>query len=326
MGDVLLTLPVLAEISENNPGRRIIFVTDRRYLPYFKSVNIEAHGYDPANRHRGILGIIRLFSDLRRYRIAKVVDLHGVLRSYVLDALFLLNLKPVYPVRKYRKLRKQKLQGKENIEVPHTIHRYHSAIVRSGLNCRIAEHPLKRVPEKGNNGKVRLGFAPLARHTTKNWKWDHTEALMTMFLAQPEWEVFLFGGSSDRNRLESLASERVTVVAGRVSPDEEIEVLNTLHVFISMDSANMHLADLVGLPVVSIWGATDPALGFQAFTQPHSYSLYASQTEVSCRPCSVYGAIPCQRKDFPMLCMEKVGPERVFKVVKEILQKQSSFR
>jgi ADP-heptose:LPS heptosyltransferase len=43
---------------------------------------------------------------------------------------------------------------------------------------------------------------------------------------------------------------------------------------ISMDSANMHLASLYGVPVISIWGATHPFAGFLWTTDGNYQTLY----------------------------------------------------
>jgi ADP-heptose:LPS heptosyltransferase len=61
-----------------------------------------------------------------------------------------------------------------------------------------------------------------------------------------------------------------------------------------MDSANMHLASLVEVPVVSIWGATHPSLGFYGFRQDINNAI---QPQIACRPCSVFGEVPCYRGD-----------------------------
>ena len=69
-------------------------------------------------------------------------------------------------------------------------------------------------------------------------------------------------------------------------------------VMLSMDSANMHLASLVELPVVSVWGATHPYCGFTGWHQNPANEV---QTDLPCRPCSVFGNKPCQRGDYACL-------------------------
>lgn len=45
---------------------------------------------------------------------------------------------------------------------------------------------------------------------------------------------------------------------------DELILMSHLRLMISMDSGNMHLASLVNIPVVSIWGATHPYAGLWA--------------------------------------------------------------
>ncbi len=85
---------------------------------------------------------------------------------------------------------------------------------------------------------------------------------------------------------------------------------------VSMDSANSHLASLVGVPVVSIWGATHPYAGFMAWGQSEENAV---QVSLPCRPCSIYGNKPCYRGD--MACMNRITPEMVIQRVEAILDK-----
>jgi len=82
-----------------------------------------------------------------------------------------------------------------------------------------------------------------------------------------------------------------------------------------MDSANMHLASLVATPVVSVWGATHPYLGFYGYNQSQDNAV---QAELFCRPCSVYGNKPCYRKN--MECMAKITPQMIIDKIEEVIR------
>lgn len=79
---------------------------------------------------------------------------------------------------------------------------------------------------------------------------------------------------------------------GKLNMRTELNLMSHLDVMLSMDSANMHLASLVNIPVVSIWGATHPYAGFMGWKQ---LPVNTVQLDLSCRPCSVYGQKPCWR-------------------------------
>ena len=95
---------------------------------------------------------------------------------------------------------------------------------------------------------------------------------------------------------------------------EELILMSHLDVMLSMDSANTHLASLVDVTVVNIWGATHPYAGFMGW---HQTEETAVQLNLPCRPCSVFGDKPCYRND--MACMTGITPESVVERVEQVL-------
>ena len=89
--------------------------------------------------------------------------------------------------------------------------------------------------------------------------------------------------------------------------------MSKLDVMLSMDSANMHLASLVGTRVVSVWGATHPYCGFMGWAQKQADIV--QNNNLTCRPCSVFGNKPCYRGDFA--CMNTITPNEIIKKLEE---------
>ena len=85
---------------------------------------------------------------------------------------------------------------------------------------------------------------------------------------------------------------------------------------VSMDSANMHLAALAGVPTVSIWGATHPNMGFAPLGENHRY-VQVDVEELSCRPCSVFGQTPCHRGD--LACLGRIDAAQVAGTVNALI-------
>ena len=79
---------------------------------------------------------------------------------------------------------------------------------------------------------------------------------------------------------------------------------------ISMDSANMHLASLVGTRCISVWGQTHPYAGFLGYGQSEEDIVQVN--DLSCRPCSVFGNKECYRGDWA--CLHSID-------IKDILRK-----
>jgi ADP-heptose:LPS heptosyltransferase len=326
MGDVLLTLPVMQGILRSNTDVQLIFVTRKKFSPYFGGIDrLIVVPFDPDGPHRGLSGLWRIFGEIRRYPFRRVVDLHGMIRTWFLDAIFLLTGCRVYRIRKHRKLRRKILGDNQlKISVPHTSLRYQRVFKRAGLTGGLSPSVFPPAGGTTRTGRmqtdlIRVGIAPISKHTTKNWGLNNIAELIGLLKLRYSVEIHLFGGKEDQIELNSLLVPDVFNQAGIIETLHEISLIQTLDVFISMDSANMHLAALAGIPTLSIWGATDPRLGFAPLFQPDSYALFADPSDVICRPCSVYGEIPCKRKDSPMICMNSIKPEQVMNKISEIL-------
>ena len=91
---------------------------------------------------------------------------------------------------------------------------------------------------------------------------------------------------------------------------DEYALLGKCDLMLTMDSANMHLASLMGLKAVTIWGATAPACGFQGFGQDSGDDI---QLDMACRPCSIYGERECRYGDYR--CLKNIPPDVVVKRV-----------
>ena len=58
-----------------------------------------------------------------------------------------------------------------------------------------------------------------------------------------------------------------------------------------MDSGNAHLAAMLGVKTITIWGVTHPYAGFAPFNQPADYCLLADREQFPKIPTSIYGNI-----------------------------------
>ena len=121
MGDVVMTIPVLRCLEKKYPNEKFIFVTRKKFVPFFTEFNnITFFEADFKNRHRGFFGLLRLFRDLKKTNPTKVADLHNVLRTRVLKLLFQLSFYKVTSVDKKRNERKALTRKKNKIFKPLT--------------------------------------------------------------------------------------------------------------------------------------------------------------------------------------------------------------
>ena len=103
-------------------------------------------------------------------------------------------------------------------------------------------------------------------------------------------------------------------MVGKLKLSQELSLMSQLDLMYSMDSANMHLASLVNTPVISLWGATHPYAGFMGWNQTIENTI---QVDLFCRPCSIYGQIPCYRKDYA--CLYQITPDQIINRIEHVL-------
>ena len=327
LGDVAMTIPAIYDLCQHNPGSRVVLVTRRWMAKMFVNApsNLTVEGIDPAKDFKGIRGIYRLSKELRaKYHIKAFIDLHDVLRTRLLRNFMRLSGVPVTVIDKGRK-EKRKLSsqgakkyfsdGKEPLMT--TIDRYYDAIERAGFPIKKEFECLfaPSAPEHGTTRKKRIGVAPFAAHKGKIYPLELMAEVVATLAKKDNTEIYLFGaGDSECAILEEWSKGRPNVInmaARKSGLTAELELMSTLDVMLSMDSANMHLASIAGTPrCVSIWGATHPAAGFT----PHRANPDdIIGIDMPCRPCSVYGNKPCRFRDTP--CLRRISPDTVLKAL-----------
>ncbi|MDO9579376.1 MAG: hypothetical protein Q7J06_02250, partial [Bacteroidales bacterium] len=96
MGDIALSTPVLAGMMSQYPAVELVFLIRSAYKPFFSSERLRLFYPDFKSRHKGLLGLIRLYRDItKQSKIDYVIDLHDVLRSKILRLQFRLAGVPV---------------------------------------------------------------------------------------------------------------------------------------------------------------------------------------------------------------------------------------
>ena len=337
MGDVALLAPVVQSFTQHYPDVGITLVTRRKFAVFFEQFpNVRLVEADFEGRHKGFIGLVRLFTELRALgSFSVVVDAHQNLRSGVLKRLFALIGVPSVTIDKGR-AEKKALTRKENKirrQLPHSVERYAQTFKRVGFALQPAK-PFQFPPFTTAQDELAaflnqqlippdspwLGIAPFAQHEQKMWPFDQFAPLLTQLYAGPPLTVFLFGGgSAEIAQLETLFQQfpQVILVAGQLSLAAELALIRRLTGMVCMDSGNMHLAALSGVPVLSIWGATHPDAGFGPWGQGDEAILQIPTSELSCRPCSVFGNKPCWRGD--LACLQRISVEAVANRVLEML-------
>ncbi|MBR1550667.1 MAG: glycosyltransferase family 9 protein [Bacteroidales bacterium] len=313
LGDVAIMVPLVERYASANPNLHFTVAGPPLLQPLFEGMpNVEYLGLKKKQ------SFIKIYHTLHAVGADTVVDLHKVNRvGFALTLLRLRHLLDfhfrIHALRKGKLSRWLFLHHLRKTPRRSQYLRYDDVFRRAGLKkmesgkCKVES----RLPRQGNF-HFSIGIAPFAQHQGKIWPHEYTQQLIKL-LADRGYQVLLFGSKEEAPLLESwthLEPSLVTSVAGKQTFREELDIIKSLTLMVSMDSANMHFASALGVPVVSIWGATHPDFGFYPYNQQRSNALCAN---LPCQPCSAFGNRPCRFGDYR--CLHAVTPQGVLEKI-----------
>lgn len=321
LGDVAMTIPVLYPVCRANPGTRFVMLTKKWPSSMFhdRPDNLMVVGCDFKTDYKGVMGLVRLARDLRRqYGIDAVADLHNVLRTRVMGLCFKLHGIAVARLDKQRSRRRALVNHESTDPVTPTVERYRWVFTRLGLEApadftrlydgkEVPSSPMVSVKEPGQRW---VAVSPFSAHDGKVYPLPLMERVVSLLSQRENYCIFLMGGGKEEKiALREMARANRNVISmaevkhGFV---DEYALLAHCDLMLTMDSANMHLASLMGVKTVTIWGATAPQCGFQGYGQTGAHDV---QLDMDCRPCSIYGERECKFGDYR--CLAKIAPELV---------------
>lgn len=171
----------------------------------------------------------------------------------------------------------------------------------------------------GKKSEKWIGIAPFAKHKGKIYPLPKMEEVLALLDKHGGVKVFLFGNGSQEHKIMSDWQQKfgcINLMPRKTDLAEELNLMANLNLMLSMDSANMHLASLVGLPVVSIWGATHYYAGFLGWNQLVENVV---ELDLDCRPCSIYGNKSCRRNDYA--CLNELDPTIIYQKISNLISK-----
>ena len=303
MGDVAMTVPVLRAFVKQYPSVKITVISRPFFKPFFDGIpNLDFFAFDEKERHKGFPGLLRLFKDVKKLKIDAFADLHNVLRSKIVSLLFALSGKKRATVDKGRDGKKELTRHENKVfeQLPTMFERHAKVFEELGFPLDLSN---PEFPEKANlsadlleiigkeNQKL-IGIAPFAQYDSKVYPIDLMTEVISKLAENKNYKILLFGGGKKEIEiLDSLAKpfENVINMAGKIKFQQELQLISNLDLMLSMDSGNAHIAAMLGVKVITLWGATHPYAGFLPFNQSLENALTSDRNQFPKLPTSVYG-------------------------------------
>jgi heptosyltransferase II len=333
LGDTVLTLPLLSEIRQRFPSAKISLLCTplgQELLSDHPAVD-EIIVDNKKNADRGWIGLWRKAKLVRSKGFTMALCPHKSFRSGLLLFLARIPYRVGFAQSKSSFLFHVRVNRKEN---RHDVERTLSIL--EGLGIRTEEcEPVLDLPLRADarekvidrfrslgldTSRMLIGLHPGSVWGTKRWSAESFARLIGMLRERYPCEVLLFGGPEDPEvvaKVQNLCGGGAVSLVDRITLRELPAALSLCKVLVTNDSGPMHIAVAGGVPVVAIFCATTPGLGFY----PYSSKAIVLEKDLSCRPCSYHGGRRCPLGTED--CIRLIKPEHVFQAVERLLDAAS---
>lgn len=325
VGDLVISFPYLLELLEQKPDHHIYLATKgqmRRFVPAHP--RLHPIFLEKDEQKKGLLALVKYYITLKKINFDCVVDLHNNLRSNLLINLFRLAKVKTFQLDKNRQSKKAitRSENKIRTQLPY-IGTVYKNLLEKGSQSKLDDYPTVDISSAYPNtskkpflqieGKI-IGIAPFAAHQLKVYPLELMEKVVENLYANSNTTIafFCFGKEEEDvvKKWSKNHKERTLYSFELKSFSEEMTIIQQLDLMLTMDSANLHFATLAGTPTLSIWGPTDPLLGFAPQNKLKNHCLSMPFSELSCRPCSVFGNKKCINAE-EHACMKRINPESI---------------
>jgi heptosyltransferase-2 len=173
----------------------------------------------------------------------------------------------------------------------------------------------KNILEKNFVVGFHPGCATLKNHIKRRWEPEKFAELGKKLIREKNAKVFLFGGPEEEE-LKSSINKMIDSENSYVIKTEKflqsIAIMKRCNVFVTNDSALMHVASALGLKVIAIIGPTNPN-----YIHPYKTEHKIVSLNLDCAPCFFYTPKPltCSRTDVQFKCIKELDVEMIYKSI-----------
>jgi ADP-heptose:LPS heptosyltransferase len=323
LGDVAMLVPVFLSFHEAYPDIQIRLITRERFAPIFKDLNfVTIVPINQGKRNISFKDLIHFTIQLSRTKPKIVLDMHDVLRTMILRATSRLFGSKIQVIDKGRAEKEALilLNADKSHWLKTTFQRYAEVFESVGFPFKLSPIFLNKSTKKST--KKQIGISPFAKHKSKEYSFANLKKLIYKLTSHSENQIFIFGyGDEERQIATDMACNRenVSVIIGEYSFSEELNLISSLDLMVSMDSGNGHLAANYGIPVITLWGTTHPKLGFGPYLQPISNSIFPDDKRYPSLPISIFGK--CSDDKYSR-AIDSIDANQVYQKIIEIIELQ----
>jgi heptosyltransferase-2 len=327
IGDAIMTTPAVRAIRKNFSHAEISILAKPWVLPVFENnphVD-QCIVYDSSAKHHGILGKLKLARDLKPYHFDVAILLQNAFEAALISFLAQIPCRIGYNTDARGILLSHAVPLNKEIKNKHQTAYYLDILKGIGLDTdgqsltlKVGEKYVNKADKTLDRHGVSsadsvVGINPGATYgPAKQWFPERFANLADHIVDAFETRIILFGGPEDLAsgmKISQMMRHSPINLSGKTGLGEAMALIKRCKLFITNDSGLMHVAAALDVPLIAIFGSTNPAT-----TGPWSNRSRVIKLPVECSPCL---KPECPESHFQ--CMKQISVEMVLEVVKEIL-------
>lgn len=328
IGDVILLTPLLDAIAQKFKNAQIYILT----TPQGKEIldgnpNIyKIIVYDKKGKDKGIFKFLDIVKMIKENSFAIAIIPHRSLRSSLLAYLSKIPIRigfntsaGVYLLTNKVPYLRDKHEVERNLD-----------LAQLGLGIKVVKKQLsiyltdkerafaKRfLGEYNVTDTLLIGIAPGSVWATKRWTIEGYAQLVDELSKNYHAKIIIFGSDDDvwiADKIKAKMNTIPIIATGKTNLKELSALISQCNLFITNDTAPMHIAMAFNVPTVAIFGPTTLDIGFGPYGKNY---IVVERAGLECRPCSMHGPRKCPKKHFA--CMNEISHQEVLLACQKLL-------
>jgi heptosyltransferase-2 len=306
IGDVVLTLPAVDLIKGNFPEAKLTMLVGPKAKGLFE-LDSRIDDLIIYDKYKSIKSKISLSMHLRRYNFDMVLDFRHTAFPLFLNAPY----KSPVVTRTRSNLHKKEvyLELTKNVFPFNEERKLSPRIFIDSKDENYIDELLKQ--NNISSSKKLVVVAPGAASNIKRWTKNGFAEVCDWLISMHEAQVVFVGDEKDLGMVEAvkIRMKRSAVdLTGKTSLRQLVALLARCDLLISNDSAVMHMGSYLDVPVLAIFGPTDPKR-----YGPWNYKSRIMRREIVCSPCR---KAQCR---YAHECMRSLNSEVATRVAEDLL-------
>ena len=325
VGDAVMSLPAVASVRQSYPRAEVFILTKPWVADLFKDLpGIDRVVlYQSSGIHEGLRGKWRLARELRLEKFDLALHLPNSFESALVSFLAGIPQRAGYNTDGRGALLTHRVPVDRKIKRGHQVEYYLYLLRSLGFQTTGGIPALETSPKSLEEAEqileswgvkksdLLIGLSPGAKYgSAKEWFPERYGELATRISREMRARILILGSLGDRPvafRISQKAGPAAIDLTGKTTLAQAIGLIARCRLFITNDSGLMHVASALRVPLVAIFGSTDPLR-----TGPLGENSRVLYKSIPCAPCL---KAEC-RED--RKCMELITVDDVYGEVKKI--------